>query len=224
MLISGVPKSVWASFHIEVTPDGQKLVVGLGQDGRPDDEDNDYLSVADIAKGDFKLVGQVRLNDEPDGFQLAISSDSKFSYLVTRPRKSPAATLYEVSLASPYKVTRTLSFPADALLKGVAISNKLKRVFVSDSGHRKLCAVDLESFKPIAAAIDLDGSVPDRLAVNSRETLLVVVCAENQELFCVNPATGAVVGQLKGLPQAPAIPSSLLTTATSMSPWALRSP
>jgi len=200
MLIGGVPHSVWASFHIDVTPDGQKLVVGLGADGRSNDEDNDFLSIADITKGDFNLVGQVKLNDEPDGFQVAISSDSKFAYLVTRPRKSPAATLYEVSLVSPYKVTRTLSFP-DGLLQGVAISNKLKRIFVSDPGHRKLCAVDLETFKPIAAAIELEDCAPDRLAINARETLLAVVCTQNRRLFFVNPTTDAVVGKLEALPQ-----------------------
>ena len=153
--IGGISHKVWAGWQIETTPDGRKLLVGLGQDGRSIDMDNDFLSIVDIADGKFVLAGQVKLDDEPDGCQIAISGDSRFAYLVTRARKSPAATLYEVSLTAPFKVARRLAFP-DGKLQGIVLSSRLKRIFVADAGDRKVQVVDTTTFKPVSS-VELEG-------------------------------------------------------------------
>ncbi len=204
LLIGGVPTAVWAGNLIEATPDGRKLLVGLGQDGRSVDMDNDFLSIVDIADGKFELVGQVKLDDEPDGRQMAVSGDSRFAYLVTRARKSPSATLYEVSLTAPFAITRRLAFPAGRL-EGIVVSNRLKRIFIADSGTRKVQVVDLATFKPISS-IDLESCAPVTLALNARETLLVAAAPENKRLFFVDPANGAVLGHLDGFRQSACLP------------------
>ena len=80
-----------------VSPDGEKLVVQLGNDGQGVDFDNDRLSVIDIARGQFALAAEVKLDDEPPWGRPGISSDSRLAYVVTDRRKSEHASLYEIS-------------------------------------------------------------------------------------------------------------------------------
>jgi len=190
--------NLWAS-DIGITPDGANVVVPLGGDGRPQDENNDRVAVVDVSQGRFALAAQIPLNDEPHAFNkvLAISPDSKFAYVVTFRRKSEAATLYELALTPPYKVARTLAFPGGEL-RGIAIAGKTGRLFVADYGHRKIWAVDLKTFKPVAE-IAVAGHAPETLAVHEGRGLLVALCPDTRRLFCLNMADGAVLATLANL-------------------------
>lgn len=194
--IGGVPTAVWAA-GMGITPDKRKLVVLLGQDGRVVDMNNDQVSIVDVADGRFSLAGQVVLDDEPTGYEVAFSDDSRFVYVVTHRRKSSAPALYEISLTTPHQVTRTLTFPG-SVLKGVAASSRLKRLFVSDPGRRKIWVVDLEEFKPVSS-IELDGHVPGALAISAEDNLLAVLCPTTRILFCLNADHGTIVGKATGL-------------------------
>lgn len=196
--IGGVPTAVWAA-GMGITPDKRKLVVLLGQDGRVVDVSNDQVSIVDVADGRFSLAGQVVLDDEPAGGDVAFSDDSRFVYVVTRRRKSSDPTLYEISLTPPYQVARTLTFPESAL-RGVAVSSRLNRLFVSDPGHRKIWVVDLEEFKPVSS-IELDGHAPGVLAISAEDNLLAALCPTTRTLFCLNADHGTIVGKATGLRQ-----------------------
>ncbi|NLY01111.1 MAG: protein kinase [Rhodopirellula sp.] len=196
--LSADPKwqHTWAA-DIGITPDRKKLVVPMGDDNRPIDEDNDQLSIVNIADGEFVLLGEVKLQDEPTSHNLAFSDDSQFAYVITRRRKSRGPTLYEVRLTDPYEVARSLTF-VDGDLRGVAASTKLNRVFVSDSANRKIWVVDLATFERISE-IDLDGHAPENLAVFPERDLLVALCPATRRLFCVDAKDGEILGHLEGL-------------------------
>jgi len=184
--------NLWAS-DVGITPDGSKVVVPLGSDSRPQDENNDRVSVVDVSQGRFALAAEIPLNDEPPAFNkvLAFSPDSKFAYVITRRRKSAASTLYEVTLTPPCKVARTLAFP-EGELRGIALAGKTHRVFVSDYGHREIWAVDLKAFKPFEE-IAVAGHAPEALLVHEGRGLLVALCPDTRRLFCLNMANGAVL-------------------------------
>ena len=196
ILIGGVPHAVWAN-EIGATPNRRLLLVSLGMDGRSEDLDNDQISIVNIANDDFSLVEEVRLKDEPTAKKIGFTSDSKFAYVIARKRKSPFPTLYEIRLTPPCEVTRSLPFP-EGELSGVAISSKLKRIFVSDHGHRKIWAIDFDSFKTVDAFRIADYA-PETLALNYQENMLAVICPESRKTFLLNPASGAIMGQVDAL-------------------------
>ena len=189
---------IWASY-LDITPNKQKLVVPLGQDGRPHDESNDALAIVDVANGKFCLVGRVQLADEPSGHKVGFSSDSEFAYVVTRPRKSSAATLYEIRLTPPCQVTRTLAIPGGEL-QSVAVSSKLQRAFVSDSAQRKIWVVDIKTFGPVTE-FGLAGYAPGTLSIDVRNDLLIASCPATRGLLCVDARDGTILGRVAGLRQ-----------------------
>jgi len=186
---------VWA-VRLGITPDKGKLVVPAGNDGRLVDEDNDWVSIIDVADGNFSVAAVVPLNDEPDG-NIGFSPDSQFAYMITRRRKSDAPRLYEIRLTPPYGVARTLRFP-DGDLRDVAVANQPARAFVSDAGQNKIWIVDLKTFKT-TSEIELDGYKPGVLAFSPEDNLLVALTPANRTLFCLDPDDGAIIGKVTGL-------------------------
>ena len=182
---------------LEVSPDGRKLVVQVGVDGRSNDLNNDQIAIVDIADGAFRLAGQVRLPDEPMPPDLGISSNGQLAYVVTKKRKSDAPTLYEVRLTPPLEVSRSLAFP-EGDLRGVAVSSRHGRVFVSDANHTKIRAIDLESFQ-VVSEIDVLGFAPGSLAVSPDESLLVALVPESGRIVCIDPQDGRMIGGAGGL-------------------------
>lgn len=187
----------WAA-RLGITPDKTELVVPAGNDGLPDDKskDNDWVSIIDVADGNFSLVAEVPLDDEPKG-NTRFTPDSKFAYLVTLERKSNAPKLYEIRLTPPYEVTRTLPFP-DGQLLDVVVSNRPARAYVSDAGHNRIWVVDLETFQT-TFEIELDGYKPGVLAFSDQGHLLIALAPANRTLFCLDPDDGAVLGKVTGL-------------------------
>jgi len=180
----------WAS-RLLLTPDGNKIVVPMGNDNRPDlepdpkDPDsqqswrarfpNDQLSIVDISGDQPRLIQEVPLGDEPTGGKLGISGDSRFAYFTTRPRPvSDTPKLYEVQLEPPYAI-RTLAFP-DATLDDVQISDKLGRIYVSDCGHRVIWIVDRDTLTISApvGSFDLNRRTPTHLSIDDENSLLTV--------------------------------------------------
>jgi serine/threonine protein kinase/DNA-binding beta-propeller fold protein YncE len=192
----GVPDAVWAR-EIDVTPDKQRLIVGLGMDGQPEDSDNNQISIVDITNGIFSLAGEVRLMDEAKPTRMAFTADSKFAYVVTRKRKSQHPTLYEIQMTPPYRVARKLAIP-DSDLAGVAVLNRLKRIFVSDQAKRRIWIVDSSSFE-IVDSIKIGDFAPGELIVNRQENLLAVISPETKRVFLLDPAGSRVLGQVENL-------------------------
>ncbi|MFA5137766.1 MAG: protein kinase [Elusimicrobiota bacterium] len=159
--VGGVPTAVWAG-TLDITPDGNKLIVQLGRDGRDYDMHNDQLSLVDIRGGAFRLIAEIKLDDEPAGHRPGISPDSRYVYVPSFPRRSQSAKLYEVSLNPPYRVARAAAIPARRL-HGTAISPRRKRVYVGDMDSLKVHVVDLVSFR-VVSSLQLDGE-PGTMAV-----------------------------------------------------------
>jgi len=192
--IGGVPTAVWAT-NIGITPDGKRLAVALGDDGRSGDLSNDQISIVDVADDKFSLLGEARLDDEIAS-PLVFSGGSKFAYVVAWQRKSLAPTLYRVCLTAPFKAVPLLSFPTGEL-KGVAFSSRLQRAFVSDSGQRKIWVVDLKANR--VSDMKLDGYAPGCLAVNDQDESLYVLSPEGRKLFVLDYESGTVRQRVDGL-------------------------
>ncbi len=193
----GVRESVWAG-DLDATPDRKLLLVTLGRDGRngrTEDLENDQVSIFDIEDDAFKLVGEVKLPDELTGHKIGFSPDSRFAYVVTFPRKSPAPRLYEISLEKPFRVMRWLEFP-DGALQGVAATDD--KVFVSDADNKKVWIVDRKGFK-VQGGVSLGGSAPGVLLISPKLDILYALAPAIRTLWAINTQTGAVINKLKGL-------------------------
>jgi len=188
-------RHTWA-VRLGITPDKGMLVVPAGNDGRPVDENNDWVSIIDVRDGDLSLVAEVTLEDEPKG-NVRFSPDSRFAYLITRRRKSEAPKLYEIRLTPPYEVTRALPFP-DGDLRDMVISNQPARAFVSDARHNKIWTVDLETFRT-TSQIDLGEYKPGFLGFSRHGNLLAALVPANRTLLCFNPEDGTILGKVTGL-------------------------
>jgi serine/threonine protein kinase/Tol biopolymer transport system component len=193
--IGNMRGAAWATY-IGMTPDRRKLAVTVGNDGRSEDLDNDQISIVDVADGRFALLAEIRLADEPQS-QVVFDADSRFGYVVTRQRKSPGPTLYEICMTPPFGVTRRLAFPKSNLTS-VAVSKRCQRIFVSDPGQRKIHVVDLRTFKA-RSDLKLGEFGPGPLAMNGRDDVLCVVSPESRKLFLLNPDDGAVLARVDGL-------------------------
>ena len=55
-------------------------------------------------------------------------------------------------MTPPFAVARTLPFPNGSLV-GVAVADKLGRIFVSDRDNRKIWVVDRETFQVVAVFV-----------------------------------------------------------------------
>ena len=190
--------SAWLA-SIGITPDQKKLVITLGQDHRSEDLENDFVSIVDIEAGRFQMLGTVRLEDEPVAPNIGFSSDNRSAYLVTRRCSSAHPVLYEISLSEPYEITRRLPFE-DAELGGVVVADQHRRIYVSDAAHRKIWAVDCDSFK-IVDEVDLFGHAPAALTIDSEQRLLVALCPNSRVLFGIDASAGSIVGGASGLGQ-----------------------
>ena len=197
LLIRGATAPAWATV-LHITPDQQRLVVAVGNDGCPKDLNNDGVSIVDIAEGRFLRLTEapIPLKDEPI-LRIASSADSQFAYVITKRRKSPDSTLYQLSLTAPFRVTQSLSFPG-SMLDGVAVSDRLQRVYVSDSGTRTIHVVGLKDFKVIAR-FSLGGYGPGPLASNDKDCTLYALSPESRKLFLLDAADGTMLARVDGL-------------------------
>ena len=128
--ITGVDLKDDYKLHFSICPSAASPLFGMGRlshrryagwqetgrgtgPGRPIQRRGQRLSIhRGHCPGELQVAGQVKLNDEVDGFQLAISAHSKFAYLVTRPRKSPGRhALRNIAGVSLTRSARTLAFP-----------------------------------------------------------------------------------------------------------------
>lgn len=187
------------SYTLAITPDEQSLVVSLGHDGNGGKEDleNDQISVVDIADGELRLVGEVKLDDEVAGRNIGISEDSQYAYVVTKPRNSEHSTLYEVHLRAPFEVTRRLSL-AGSELRGVAISAHSDRLYLSDQSGKRVHVVDRASFRLVASWKLADYS-PGTLLMDDKRDLLAVLCAKSRVALLLDATSGDIVARIEGL-------------------------
>ena len=142
-----LPAGNW-SWDIGISPDGCKLVVQAGCDGRSYDMNNDAVYIYDICEGNFSLLCIVPLDDEPEVKGFAFSDDSRFVYITTHKRKSSQPRLYEVSITPPCSVTRYLEFPNPSNRLGSVTTNG-RNLFVSDTDNSRVWVVDPESWSVI---------------------------------------------------------------------------
>ncbi len=192
----GQAESTWASW-LAIAPDEQNLVVCEGNDGRNENEENDRLSIIDIADGKFHLRKQLPLNDECGEECIAFSQDGKRVYAVTFGRWTESPMVHEINLGDSCRQERTLGL-SNAKPRGIAISQRFERAWVGDANNHCLWSIDLKSFSPVNK-IELDGRTPDILVINPAQTLLAVVCRDQREAVFVDPAYERAVGVTKGL-------------------------
>jgi serine/threonine protein kinase len=186
----------WSSL-IKITPDGSKLAVAAGMDGRNVDEGNDRFIWGEISEGQLKKSISVDLPDEPIQGSLVFSDDSRYAYFLTRPRKSSFPMLLEVALTDPCEVTRRLELPGGDL-KDLAINSHEKKIFISDAGQCCLRVVDLSTFRE-AASIAIGKIGPDRLALSAGCDLLAVLCPDRRKILIIDPSVGTILETLSGL-------------------------
>ena len=198
--VGGVRTAVWAA-DIVRAPDGKLIAIAVGADGRNYDMENDQISIMDISGENFELVGEVKLPDEPRDHKMGFSGDSRFAYIVTYPRQSENAALYEVSLRPPFRVTRRLEFPGGELA-GIAIHDAFGKLFVSDSASKRIWVVNSGSFR-IESSIDLKGSAPGTLAMSATGDVLYALATATRSLWAIDPESSRVLGLLVGLRRQP---------------------
>lgn len=195
-----VAERAWAQVPA-ISPDGKRLVINLGGDGQPLNQNNDFVAVVDVDAGRFSLIDQVRLQNEMPGQTPSFSADSRFAYFVTSPRSSPDAELCEVSLTPPCTVTRRLAFPHAELAFAVVWADR-DRILVGDAAGRRLWKVDRKTFQ-VAGGLDLDGCVPRDALLLDRAGLLAVSCPMNRTLLLVDLRRETLLGRTTGLREAP---------------------
>lgn len=198
--VGGNPCAVWAG-AIDMTPDGSIVAVSLGRDGRNYDMDNDQISIMNAAGKKFKLVGEVTLPDEPRGHNVVFTRDGTRGYVVTHPRKSPQARVYEISMLPPYRVTRILDVPGGDL-GGVAVCDNANKLYVSDRAAKKIHVVALNNFT-IVGAINLEGSAPETMAVTRDGARLLALTPATRTLWAIDTGTDQVLTSMKGLRRDP---------------------
>jgi len=188
---------VWPG-SVGITPDRNKLVVLIGTDGRSNDLQNDGVSIVRIDRGKrFERVAEVPLPDEPQNPNIAFSGDSRFVYVATRQRQSSSPVIYEISLNPPYEITRALPIGKWSL-SGIAVASRDRRLFISDESAGAIHVAELETFR-ICDSIALFGNTPGPLALSPDGSVLAVLCPANGKLFCIDPATGSLLGGAGGL-------------------------
>jgi serine/threonine protein kinase/Tol biopolymer transport system component len=186
----------WAH-AIAITPDGKRLVTATGRDQQA--RENNSIVVVDVDGDKFRLLDEVNLPDEVTGTVISFRADSQFAYVVTKPIKSNAPVLYEVSLQEPYEITRRLSFPGSQIAD-MAILSGSNDIVVSDIVRRTIRIVDGKSFADTGREFQLYGHVPGPLALNAAGDVLYVLCPEARKLVCLNPKSGEVLGGAHDLP------------------------
>ncbi len=184
---------------ISMTPDKNKVLVSAGIDGRNYDMGNDSIAIYDIASGNFALLASVPLQDEPRGFSVGISEDSRFAYVGTRKWQSATPMLYEISLDPPYNVTRTLAFPE--VPTEIATARCLgNRVFVSDAANSKLWIVDRTTWTKTGYAME---SAPGSLEIHPSGSYLFVLMPDIGAVVAIDVASMSIVARYDGLSAAP---------------------
>jgi hypothetical protein len=180
---------------ITLAADGRQLVVALGQDQRPVDQNGDFIG---IAGGAFEVVAEVPLQDEVYSSScLTVSADSNCAYFVTcPPQVAPLRTGRGLDPAAN-AATRRLPLPGSDL-RSVAVSNKAGRISVSEVVHKGVHLVDRYSFQ-LVSSFGLEGHTPEPLSLDDPADLLAVFCPATNRLFFVDPHEGTVVGRVDGL-------------------------
>jgi 6-phosphogluconolactonase (cycloisomerase 2 family) len=182
----------WAG-GIFKSPDGTKLIVASGRDGRPYDEGNDYLSIYDIASDQFSNIDSIHMQDELMGFKAAFSNDGKYIYVPTYQRQSSAARLYEVSISGTLGVNRYLEFSGNGLQ---SVVGNLNTIFVSDSDNKKIWMVDKATWS-ITDSIDLT-FMPGCILLHPDGQHLFV--SDNNLISVFDITTKSLISSVSGIP------------------------
>lgn len=194
----------WWDTQMVCTPDGKKLVVQLGSDGRlaeANSQKNDGLAVIDITGDDERLVKRIQLPDEPCSKNIAVTADSRRAYIVTRPHPPDTSPrIYEIELEPPFRFD-SLAFPKDSSLTSVVLSERQRRLFICDSGQRKIWAVDTSVFPREAPAgyFHLNRRPPSELLLDDPRSLLIALSSEWKTLYFLDARDGRILAQTKGL-------------------------
>ncbi|MHB1033977.1 MAG: protein kinase domain-containing protein [Pirellulales bacterium] len=189
----------WAA-AMGITPDGKKLVVAAGEDGRSRDEQNDLLAVIDIFGGKFSLSCAGKLEGEPMGSRLGLSADGKYAYFVTRRQKAKPPTLYEVPLDAPQRMHRKLVFPNGRLLS-LAVAARSKRIYLANAEPRQIEVVNLDDFSLVAPLATKDYT-PELLEIDPQGKTLAALCVANRKVLLFDSEDGTALGRLEGLREA----------------------
>ncbi|HID30963.1 MAG TPA: hypothetical protein EYP19_13315, partial [Desulfobacterales bacterium] len=198
--VHGSPQNVWAAF-VQKSPDGIRLVVCAGEDGRVEDLDNDQISIYDIAGKNFKFLGKVILPDEPLVRSLGFTSDSSLVYVPTFRRKSAQDKLYEIRLTPPYEIARSISFP-HAELASVVVHDPTRRIFLGDRLNKKIWVIDQEKLE-VVSEISLQGRRVDAMELSPDGSVLYAISPTDRSLWAFDAYTLSEIEHLGGLRRDP---------------------
>lgn len=186
---------------LALSPDGTKIVALVGVDGRSNDENNDGLTIYNVANGAFEELGFVGLNDEPSNIKTAFSPNSQYVYVGSRVRKSSTARIYEVSLTAPYGVHRYKEFsgPAIQSLQDPALLDN--RLYVCDMDANRIRVLDLTTWGELSS-IPL-ASMPRALTTCPNSRFLYVLLPDEHAVVAIEPNTGRELGRYDNLDDNP---------------------
>lgn len=192
---TGLPAGAWSSCT-GITPDGNRLVIGSGMDGRSYDMNNDAVYLFSTANGAFSTIGSVTLPDEPRGVRFAFSSDSKYVYVPTFARKSSTAKLYEIEIdGSSPTITRSLIIPGSTYASSVAIDGD--SLFVGDRDNSRILCINRLTMA-ITGHIDLQYQ-PTEIAVHPDGEHLFTLFADQNLINVYDIQTKSLVYSLSGV-------------------------
>ncbi|MCO6043305.1 protein kinase [Aeoliella sp. ICT_H6.2] len=203
-IVDSATSDSWWDRKLALTPDGKTLVVQMGADGRLSEEGSkkdDGVAIVDVAGADPRLVKRIPLPDEPCSEDAAISSDSRWAYLVTAPHppnRSPR--LYRVELRPPYALA-SVPFPDDSSLTSVVLSEQLAKLFVCDSEQRKIWVLDVDGFPDTGPQeyFHLNRRAPTVLLLDESPGLLIALSRDSRILYFLDAHDGRIIAQIKGL-------------------------
>ena len=133
---STLPTTSWPQ-KIAKSPDGSKIVVLSGMDGRDYDMGNDAVHIFDISNGNFSELSTVNLSDEPT--EMAFADDGAYVYFLTKRKwDSGPAKLHELSLSS-FTITDSASLLSQTCF-GIAVA--YDKLYVSDQDNSVIRVYD----------------------------------------------------------------------------------
>jgi len=199
--LSTTRHGTWGS-DVAITPDQRTLVVTTGGDGPGDPEENEQLSIVDVADGHFSLVHEVPLCGHVGRFMMGLSHDGAYAYVLCLPHQGGSPILCKVSLSPPFDATRIV-LPGKSRQPGdfvtLCVASRLGRLFLCDTEGNCIQVVDIERNETIAS-FPLEGYSPHSAVLHPHEALLAVACPDEKEVLLISALDGQLVAHIDKLP------------------------
>ncbi|MHB8954389.1 MAG: protein kinase domain-containing protein [Pirellulaceae bacterium] len=187
----------WGS-GIEITPDQQRLAVTTGGNGPNHEEEDEQLSIIDVADGQFSLAHEVMLPGHVGRFMMGLSGDGQYVYVLCLPHQGGSPILCKVSLSSPYEMT-PVTLPKEFGPVGdgftLCVGGRLGRIFFCDTDGKRIQVMDVDRTQ-IVDTFQVEGFHPAVAALHPRDALLVVDCPSVNKVLLISAVDGRPVARI----------------------------